>query len=178
MRRQGKITFWKEDKGYGFITPSSGPKQVFVHISAFVDKSQRPQVNQLVTFTLSEDKKGRPRAIDVTRAGERVPEKISRNRKTSSRHSVLMTVLAIGVVGAFAYSRFQGTFAVTGVPPPPARLITDPDSALQFSCDGRKYCSQMTSCAEARYFVQHCGNTEMDGDGDGVPCERQWCYRH
>ncbi|MEQ7917639.1 excalibur calcium-binding domain-containing protein [Xanthomonas sp. WHRI 1810A] len=42
-------------------------------------------------------------------------------------------------------------------------------------CDGRKYCSQMTSCAEATAFLQRCPGTEMDGDGDGVPCESQWC---
>lgn len=44
-----------------------------------------------------------------------------------------------------------------------------------FRCDGRTYCSQMTSCAEATYFIQHCPNTKMDGDNDGVPCESQWC---
>jgi hypothetical protein len=44
-----------------------------------------------------------------------------------------------------------------------------------FQCDGRTYCSQMTSCAEATYFLQHCPGVKMDGGGDGVPCERQWC---
>ena len=45
----------------------------------------------------------------------------------------------------------------------------------KFTCDGRRYCSQMTSCEEARFFLAHCPNTRMDGDHDGVPCERQWC---
>ncbi|GAA6172143.1 hypothetical protein NBRC116592_18130 [Colwellia sp. KU-HH00111] len=45
----------------------------------------------------------------------------------------------------------------------------------KFSCDGRQHCSQMSSCAEATYFIQHCPNTKMDGDRDGIPCERQWC---
>ncbi|MEP7060938.1 MAG: excalibur calcium-binding domain-containing protein [Betaproteobacteria bacterium] len=45
----------------------------------------------------------------------------------------------------------------------------------QFKCDGRTYCSQMTSCAEATYFLQHCPGTKMDGNNDGVPCEQQWC---
>ncbi|MGB4860377.1 MAG: excalibur calcium-binding domain-containing protein [Dokdonella sp.] len=45
----------------------------------------------------------------------------------------------------------------------------------QFTCDGRQHCSQMRSCAEATYFIQHCPNTKMDGDRDGVPCENQWC---
>jgi len=44
-----------------------------------------------------------------------------------------------------------------------------------YQCDGRKYCSQMTSCEEATYFINNCPNTKMDGNNDGVPCERQWC---
>lgn len=48
-------------------------------------------------------------------------------------------------------------------------------SVSSFTCDGRKHCSQMTSCAEATYFVQHCPNTKMDGNNDGIPCEQQWC---
>ncbi len=45
----------------------------------------------------------------------------------------------------------------------------------RFSCDGRQHCSQMTSCEEATYFTQHCPNTKMDGNHDGVPCEQQLC---
>ncbi|OYU74422.1 MAG: calcium-binding protein [Burkholderiales bacterium PBB5] len=44
-----------------------------------------------------------------------------------------------------------------------------------YRCDGRKHCSQMTSCAEATYFLRHCPGVMMDGDGDGIPCEDQWC---
>jgi hypothetical protein len=44
-----------------------------------------------------------------------------------------------------------------------------------FRCDGRTYCSQMTSCAEATYVLKNCPNVKMDGDNDGVPCEQQWC---
>jgi len=47
--------------------------------------------------------------------------------------------------------------------------------AESFRCDGRTHCSEMTSCAEATYFIKHCPNTKMDGNGDGVPCEKQWC---
>ena len=47
--------------------------------------------------------------------------------------------------------------------------------AGQFKCDGRTHCSQMTSCAEATWFLQHCPNTQMDGNHDGEPCEQQWC---
>ncbi len=46
-----------------------------------------------------------------------------------------------------------------------------------FRCDGRTHCSQMTSCAEATWFLKHCPGVKMDGNRDGVPCERQWCGR-
>jgi hypothetical protein len=59
---------------------------------------------------------------------------------------------------------------VSSQPAPP--VVTTPS----FSCDGRQHCSQMKSCAEATYFIQHCPNTKMDGNNDGIPCEQQWCH--
>jgi cold shock CspA family protein len=50
MRTKGKITHWKHDKGYGFITPEAGAKQVFVHISSFQYRQSAPRVNQLLSF--------------------------------------------------------------------------------------------------------------------------------
>ena len=44
-----------------------------------------------------------------------------------------------------------------------------------FSCDGRIHCSQMSSCAQAEYFLKNCPGVKMDGDHDGIPCEQQWC---
>jgi hypothetical protein len=56
--------------------------------------------------------------------------------------------------------------------------ITQPEDRMSpssFKCDGRTYCSQMTSCDEATFFLRNCPNVKMDGDLDGVPCEQQWC---
>jgi hypothetical protein len=50
-------------------------------------------------------------------------------------------------------------------------------TASTFSYDGRKYCSQMTSCAVADYFLRNCPSVKMDGNNDGVSCEQQWCTR-
>ena len=49
--------------------------------------------------------------------------------------------------------------------------------ASPFRCDGRQHCSQMTSKAEAEFFLANCPNTKMDGDNDGVPCERQFAEK-
>lgn len=45
-------------------------------------------------------------------------------------------------------------------------------STQRLQCDGRTYCSQMTSLAEARFLTRNCPNTKMDGNRDGEPCER------
>ncbi len=41
-----------------------------------------------------------------------------------------------------------------------------------YTCSTKRYCSQMTSCEEAMFYYKHCGLTRLDGDGDGIPCER------
>ncbi|WP_228488419.1 excalibur calcium-binding domain-containing protein [Caenimonas koreensis] len=54
----------------------------------------------------------------------------------------------------------------------------DPGTSYTFSpyrCDGRTRCSQMKSCAEAKYFLDNCPGAQMDGDHNGIPCEKQWC---
>jgi len=43
-----------------------------------------------------------------------------------------------------------------------------------FTCDGRQHCSQMHSYEEAKFFLQNCPKVKMDGDHDGIPCERQF----
>ena len=50
-----------------------------------------------------------------------------------------------------------------------------PATYAKYRCDGRHRCSQMHSCEEATWFINNCPGQEMDGDNDGVPCERQWC---
>lgn len=45
----------------------------------------------------------------------------------------------------------------------------------QFQCTGKTHCSEMSSCEEAIFYINNCPGTEMDGDHDGIPCERQWC---
>ena len=55
---------------------------------------------------------------------------------------------------------------------------SEPDASSnssQFKCDGRTHCSQMISCEEATFFINNCPGTKMDGNQDGIPCERQWC---
>ena len=58
---------------------------------------------------------------------------------------------------------------------PSVPALTPPSSALEplqeFSCETRMNCSQMTSCEEAYFHLLQCGNSRLDGNSDGVPCE-------
>lgn len=73
--------------------------------------------------------------------------------------------------GRAAVAQTSDPKPVAATAPPAAR------AAAAWRCDGRTRCSQMTSCAEATWFLKHCPGVQMDGDGDGVPCETQWCRR-
>ena len=67
--------------------------------------------------------------------------------------------------------------AVASSPAPKLAPVAVAPAAAPLSarCDGRKRCAQMRSCEEATWFLKNCPGVEMDGDGDGMPCERQWC---
>ncbi len=74
MRYQGRITTWKDDKGFGFITPNGAGEQVFVHITSIANRQHRPEGNELVTYELKVDGKGRAQANAVSFVGgKRIP---------------------------------------------------------------------------------------------------------
>jgi len=39
------------------------------------------------------------------------------------------------------------------------------------TCGTKRYCTKMSSCAEAQYFYKNCGLSRLDGDKDRIPCE-------
>ena len=94
-------------------------------------------------------------------------------RPVSSRQAISPASASQFSASNPAPSAPESSSSFVSQPTPSAR--TSAQAASQFTCDGRTHCSQMRSCAEATYFIQHCPNTKMDGNNDGVPCERQWC---
>lgn len=65
----GTVKFFNTQRGYGFITPSDGGKDVFVHISA-VERSGMSTLNdgQKVSFDLERDRQGRDSAANLKAA--------------------------------------------------------------------------------------------------------------
>ncbi|MBO6562835.1 MAG: cold-shock protein [Nisaea sp.] len=62
----GTVKFFKTDKGYGFITPEDGSRDVFVHVSA-VQNSGLATISegQKLNFEVQEDARG-PKAVNLS----------------------------------------------------------------------------------------------------------------
>ncbi len=203
MKKQGKLIKWNNAKALGVIELNNH-KQVLVHLSAFPQNGSHPKIGEFFCFDVIKNKKGKFQAVHVERLSseeeaphfELVPDEVldtplkpARRPRVWSplmkgffrdvRHffsrlfRLVIWLLLIG--GAvFAYHHFDlGTeikraWASFGN----SDAVHD---AYRMRCDGRTFCSQMRSCEEAKWVLNNCPNTEMDGDGDGIPCEKQWC---
>jgi len=107
VKTKGRIASWNDEKGYGFISPLAGGDRTFVHIKAFANGDRRPVVGDVVTYCLSTDARGRPRAEEAAIMG--APQ--SKGPKHPS--GFLSPVLALGfllVVG--------GAVLVSAIPVP------------------------------------------------------------
>lgn len=96
-RYQGKITTWKDDQGYGFITQNGGGPTVFIHIKSFANRAIRPAENDIVTYELTTNEEGRPRAENV--AFVRDPVALQSSPEIRAR-SLVFAVSFLGLVAA------------------------------------------------------------------------------
>lgn len=114
MRYQGKIKQWDDEKGYGFILPNDGSRQVFLHIKSFTRRhaptrkgagNQRRLIpGDLVTYVLGKDAQGRPFANEVRLVGEEV-----RAENGSGWALTGTLLLAFGLF--LAYASFSGALS-------------------------------------------------------------------
>jgi uncharacterized membrane protein YsdA (DUF1294 family)/cold shock CspA family protein len=109
MRHQGRITTWKDAQGFGFITPNGGGEPVFLHISAFTHRKQRPEGDELVTYELKPDAKGRPQALKVAFVGDK-PRPASASYQRSPVLPLFVFIFLCGVAGAVWAGRLPVAF--------------------------------------------------------------------
>jgi len=188
MRGHGTIARWNDARGFGFISPSSGGDDLFVHVSAFPGE-RRPAVGDLVSFEIVVDAAGRRRASTIQVPGARSARATTVPTPTERRLGwtpVILVAVLVGVGVHFYPHRELSSERETSTVEPldgiealgKDEITTSPaPRAAQpvYECDGRTHCSQMRSCGEAHYFLSHCPGTKMDGDNDGIPCEQQHC---
>jgi cold shock CspA family protein len=187
---KGKLVRWLEEKGFGFIKPDKGGADIFIHISAMRGMSRLPIVGDIIHYETSINDKGKFRAINVKiecvaqgltvnpidrKRNTHPQQKANRNNsiyKPSYRKSGSRFIPVLLVVVAFSiYSKLSEQYQSTE-----KSILTqiEPSKPVQqFQCQGKVYCSQMTSSEEATFYLHNCPGTKIDGDNDGIPCERQ-----
>ena len=59
----------------------------------------------------------------------------------------------------------------TAAPASPAVSAPTAATSSGYACGSKRYCREMTSCEEAKFYLNSCGVRSLDGNRDGVPCE-------
>lgn len=178
---------------------------MFIHISVLKKMARKPIVGDSILFQTEVQNDGKRKAVIASIEGVAVVAASattrshshiqSRNENFNNKNKAhyhsprkssfntiipLLIIVAIVIFGFKQYQEFNEAPAIDEVP-----VLTNEDiermpiyetATPRFQCEaGKTHCSHMSSCAEATFYIQHCPNTQMDGDDDGIPCERQWC---
>ena len=115
---KGVLKTWKEDRGFGFIKPDDGGKDIFIHISALKGVSRRPITGDVIHYQIAKDNRGKYKAINAYIEGVKVMDdrtgdllKTSSNNKwaigiTSNKGvlAIITGLLIIGAIVAFIYA--------------------------------------------------------------------------
>jgi len=175
---KGLLKAWNDEKGFGFIKSDTLAHDTFIHISALKHMSRKPKVGDTIYFEV---------ATQPDKVTHKKPNhhRVAKSNFTDSFLGKVASISIIAVLGFIAvnkYSHYQSSEQFNNHTPVITNAdlatfdekypkIVIPQNTQNFTCDGRQHCSQMTSRAEAVFFINNCPNTKMDGDRDGDPCE-------
>lgn len=102
LRYQGKITEWRDEQGFGFITQNGDGQRLFLHIKSFSTRRRRPVLNDSVTYVHAVDRKGRVQAAHVEFSGQG-GQRASVRRETSLplyfALAFVVLIVALSVLG-------------------------------------------------------------------------------
>lgn len=105
MRFEGLIRSWDDERGFGFIEPTLGGQDIFVHIKAFPHGAARPSIGQRVSFEVELGPRGKKRA----RRAEAI--RPARRHNDAGRNSPARW----GTATLFALPAFLVVYVATGI---------------------------------------------------------------
>ncbi|MDD5631401.1 MAG: cold shock domain-containing protein [Methylococcales bacterium] len=107
---KGVLKTWKEDRGFGFIKPEDGGKDIFIHISALKAVSRRPTTGDVIYYQIARDNRGKYKAINariegVSQVEDKAVElqKLSISKKITIATALILIVIV--VIFIFIYQR-------------------------------------------------------------------------
>ncbi|WP_243220577.1 cold shock domain-containing protein [Methylobacter sp. S3L5C] len=106
---KGVLKTWKEDRGFGFIKPDDGGKDIFIHISALNGVSRRPTTGDIIYYQIAKDNRGKYKAINAQIEGVSLTEDITKDSLQSSRSKKWLIVITAVVLIIIAVAVFLTT---------------------------------------------------------------------
>lgn len=179
-RMKGRIISWKNDKGFGFITPDDQGERVFFHISNVKKSTRKPEVGDTVIFDVAKDSQGRLKATHVLIEGvslatPNIPKKIitepvKKDALDYFYYFILVVILAFSL-GLFIKTRMPESVLASG-----AVFL-----AVLFSLSNRKKrpANKSFSCSRCRSISSHDDRTVLAWN-KGLnklyckPCHQAW----
>ena len=136
-------------------------------------------VSEILTMVPLEQKRKKDLPSPAKERTYRKPRKTGNSQKSFN----LLPVLIVIGVAVFVYSKvskeqnFVDQIEIPASETQPIEQTSEIqpiEQTEQFQCQGKVWCSEMSSYEEAIFYLRNCPGTKMDGDGDGDPCEQQF----
>ena len=114
-RIKGVLKTWKEDRGFGFIKPDDGGKDIFIHISALKGVSRRPVTGDVIYYQIAKDNRGKYKAVNAYIEGVKLLDDTAMDRSNKKGImdnisnkgviAIIVGLLVIAAVAVFIYAR-------------------------------------------------------------------------
>ncbi|MGB3491838.1 MAG: cold shock domain-containing protein [Elainellaceae cyanobacterium] len=134
--KKGKLTTWKDDRGFGFIRPADGGKDIFLHISALRGAGRRPKVGDTILYERGTAPDGKVRAARASIQGVAARRPFTQSRRGRSRRgrtalSPLETLLSLaGLAFMAAIGLLTAEFSPSRSPSP-IKTVTQPECRVK-----------------------------------------------
>jgi cold shock CspA family protein len=107
---KGVLKTWKEDRGFGFIKPDDGGKDIFIHISALNGVSRRPTTGDVIYYQIARDNRGKYKAINAQIEGVSLTEDTAKDllQTSSSKKGIIAIAVVLIIIIAVAVFIYKG----------------------------------------------------------------------
>ncbi len=95
---KGVLKTWKEDRGFGFVKPNDGGKDIFIHISALKGVSRRPITGDVIYYQIAKDNRGKYKAINAQIEGVSKSEDKAGDLLKSRTSKKGIIAIAVGLI--------------------------------------------------------------------------------